>query len=227
MSRRAAECAIAEGRIYVNGEKAIIGQKIDPKCDKVTLDGKIISPTQPEKLYIMLNKPRGYVTTLSDERGRPTVASLVADCGARVYPVGRLDMDSEGLLLLTNDGELTLKLTHPRHEIPKIYHVTLKGEIPDKSLEALQNVRKIDNYELAPVKVSLIERSGGKTHIEITLFEGRNRQIRKMCESVELRITQLKRIAIGELSLSNLPVGRWRHLTKNQIEYLYEKEKSK
>ena len=227
MSRRAAEAAVEAGRVLVNDQKALIGQKIDPESDIVKLDGKIIKPISQDKLYIMLNKPRGYVTTLSDERGRPTVATLVANCGARVYPVGRLDMDSEGLLLLTNDGKLTLRLTHPRHEIPKIYHVTLRGEASDTDIVALQNIRKIDDYELAPVGIRLLSRGGGKTVVEFTLYEGRNRQIRKMCEAVSLRITRLQRIAIGELKLGDLPLGKWRHLTPAQIDYLYQKRKTK
>ena len=224
MSRRAAEAAVEAGRVLVNDQVATIGQKIDPQSDTVKLDGKIIKPISQDKLYIMLNKPRGYVTTLSDERGRPTVATLVANCGARVYPVGRLDMDSEGLLLLTNDGDLTLRLTHPRHEIPKIYHVTLRGEVSDEDVAALGSVRKIDDYELAPVGIRLLSRGDGKTVIEFTLYEGRNRQIRKMCEAVSLRITRLRRVAIGELKLSDLPLGKWRHLTQAQIDYLYQKK---
>lgn len=224
MSRRAAEAAVKAGRVLVNDQVATIGQKIDPQSDTVKLDGKIIKPISQDKLYIMLNKPRGYVTTLSDERGRPTVATLVANCGARVYPVGRLDMDSEGLLLLTNDGDLTLRLTHPRHEIPKIYHVTLRGEVSDEDVAALGSVRKIDDYELAPVGIRLLSRGDGKTVIEFTLYEGRNRQIRKMCEAVSLRITRLRRVAIGELKLSDLPLGKWRHLTQAQIDYLYQKK---
>ena len=227
MSRRAAEAAVEAGRVLINDQKALIGQKIDPESDIVKLDGKVIKPIAQDKLYIMLNKPRGYVTTLSDERGRPTVATLVANCGARVYPVGRLDMDSEGLLLLTNDGELTLRLTHPRHEIPKIYHVTLRGEVSDTDIAALSNVRKIDTYELAPVGIRLLSRSRGKTVVEFTLHEGRNRQIRKMCEAVSLRITQLRRVAIGELELGNLPLGKWQHLTPSQIDYLYQNKEDK
>lgn len=227
MSRRAAEAAVEAGRVLINDQKALIGQKIDPESDIVKLDGKVIKPISQDKLYIMLNKPRGYVTTLSDERGRPTVATLVANCGARVYPVGRLDMDSEGLLLLTNDGELTLRLTHPRHEIPKIYHVTLRGEISDANISALKDVRKIDDYELSPVGICLLSRGEGKTVVEFTLYEGRNRQIRKMCEAVSLRITQLRRVAIGELKLGALPLGKWRHLTPEQIDYLYQTKEDK
>lgn len=224
MSRRAAEAAVAAGRVTVNGSPAVIGQSVDPERDLITLDGKPIQPTAQQRLYIMLNKPRGYVTTLSDERGRPTVAELVADCGARVYPVGRLDMDSEGLLLLTNDGELTLRLTHPRHEIPKLYHVTLSGEVSDAQLDALRAVRRLDGYTLAPVGVRRLERGAHSTLVEFTLHEGRNRQIRRMCQACGLRITRLRRVAIGRLTLGDLKVGHWRHLTQQQIDYLYGKE---
>ena len=222
-SRREAENMIQAGRVTVNGKVAELGMKADPLTADIRVDGRPLAH-QEQRVYIMLNKPRGYVTTLSDERGRPTVTTLVADCGARVYPVGRLDMDSEGLLLLTNDGELTLRLTHPRHEIPKIYHVTLRGEVSDTDIVALQNVRKIDDYELAPVGIRLLSRGGGKTLVEFTLYEGRNRQIRKMCEAVSLRITQLRRVAIGELKLGDLPLGKWRNLTQTQIDYLYQKK---
>ncbi len=224
MSRRAAEAAIRDGRVTVNGVCALIGQKIDPECDSVTLDGKPVRKASIEKTYIMLNKPRGYVTTLSDEQGRHTVAELVADCGVRVYPVGRLDMDSEGLLLLTNDGELTLRLTHPRHEIPKIYHVTLKGKISGSDIDNLRSIRRIDNYELAPVGITLIAQGNNDSLVEFTLHEGRNRQIRKMCDAAELKITRLRRVAIGTLELGDLANGRWQYLTQKQIDYLYGKD---
>ena len=224
MSRRAAEAAIQDGRVTVNGEPAQIGQKIDPEQDIVTLDGKLIRNTNVEKTYIMLNKPRGYVTTLSDEQGRHTVAELVTDCGVRVYPVGRLDMDSEGLLLLTNDGELTLRLTHPRHDIPKIYHVTLKGQINSRDIDNLRSIRRIDNYDLAPVGVKLMSQGNNDSLVEFTLHEGRNRQIRKMCEAANLKITRLRRVAIGSLELGDLGNGRWKHLTQKQIDYLYGKD---
>ena len=224
MSRRAAEAAIRDGRVKVNGETALIGQKIDPEQDNVTLDGKVIRSENIQKTYIMLHKPRGYVTTLSDEQGRRTVAELVEDCGVRVYPVGRLDMNSEGLLLLTNDGELTLRLTHPRHEIPKIYHVTIPAEIDDEQLNKLKSVRRIDNYDLAPVGIRLLSHARSESCIEFTLYEGRNRQIRKMCEAADLKIKCLRRVAIGELHLGSLPCGKWQHLTQKQIDYLYGKE---
>lgn len=224
MSRRAAEAAVAAGRVTVNGVMATIGQSVDPEHDTVTLDGKLIRPVPPPRTYIMLNKPRGYVTTLSDERGRTTVATLVADCGVRVYPVGRLDMDSEGLLLLTNDGELTLRLTHPRHEIPKLYHVTLRGNVTDAQLDALRAVRRLDGRTLSPVGIRRLGQDVGGTVVEFTLHEGRNRQIRRMCSLCELHVTRLRRVAIGQLTLGDLKVGHWRHLTQKQIDYLYGKE---
>lgn len=225
MSRRAAEAAVAAGRVSVNGITAAIGQLVDPEHDAVTLDGNPVVFAPPPKTYIMLNKPRGYVTTLSDERGRHTVSELVSDCGVRVYPVGRLDMDSEGLLLLTNDGELTLRLTHPRHEIPKIYHVTLHGSVTDADISRLCAIRELDGYVLAPVTIRLLSRNAGYTILEFTLHEGRNRQIRRMCELCGMKITQLRRVAIGSLTLGRLPVGHWRPLTQSQIDYLYGKDK--
>lgn len=224
MSRRAAEAAVVAGRVTVNGVQAKIGQSVDPEHDAIMLDGKPVAKAPPQKTYIMLNKPRGYVTTLSDERGRRTVAELVADCGARVYPVGRLDMDSEGLLIMTNDGDLTLRLTHPRHEIPKIYLVTLAGEITEDKLNALRSVRKLDGYTLAPIGVRVAEHRREGTVVEFTLHEGRNRQIRRMCSLCDLRVIRLMRVSIGSLTLDGLKVGHWRPLTQSQIDYLYGKE---
>ncbi|MBO5845653.1 MAG: rRNA pseudouridine synthase, partial [Clostridia bacterium] len=157
MSRRAAEKEIELGKVRVNGEVATLGTRITPGVDSVTYLGKEVQmPKHKKKIYVMLNKPRGYLTTMSDDRGRPTVAELVADVGDRVYPVGRLDMDSEGLLLLTNDGDLALKLTHPRHEIPKIYHVKVSGVVDKDTLKALNSPMEIDGYKLLPVKTELI-----------------------------------------------------------------------
>ena len=221
MSRRAAEREIAEGKVKVNGEIAEAGRRIIPGVDKVTYLGKPVEmPKFKKNVYIMLNKPRGYLTTMSDDRGRATVAELVEDVGARVYPVGRLDMDSEGLLLLTNDGELALKLTHPRHEIPKIYHVKVGGVVSRETLKLLNSPMEIDGYKLLPVKTELISIKDNNSTLRMTLFEGRNRQIRKMCESVELEVLRLTRIAIGNISLGELAPGKWRYLTSSQVEYL-------
>lgn len=221
MSRRAAEKEIECGRVKVNGEVATSGQRIIPGVDTVTYKGKTVTmPKFKKNVYIMLNKPRGYLTTMSDDRGRATVAELVADVGTRVYPVGRLDMDSEGLLLLTNDGELALKLTHPRHEIPKIYHVRVNGKVEYPTLKALNAPMEIDGYKLLPVKTELISIKPEYSVLRMTLFEGRNRQIRKMCESVGLDVLRLCRIAIGNITLGELAPGKWRYLSSSQVEYL-------
>ena len=221
MSRRSAEKEIEAGNILVNGLKVEAGHKITPDKDLITYLGKPVRAKIPErKTYIMLNKPRGYVTTLSDDRSRKCVAELVKDLGTRVYPVGRLDMDSEGLLLLTNDGELANKLTHPRHSIPKIYHVKIKGEITPEQLKLLRSELVIDGYKIQPVGCEIITRKDNKTVLRMILYEGRNRQIRKMCEQTELEITTLQRVAIGNVKLGDLKPAAWRHLTASQVEYL-------
>ncbi len=227
MSRRAAEKEIANGKVKVNGITATEGQRITVGVDTVTYMGKTIEPPKfKKKVYIMLNKPRGYLTTMSDDRGRKTVAELVSDVGERVYPIGRLDMDSEGLLLLTNDGDLALKLTHPRHEIPKIYHVKVKGIVPKEKLKILNAPMEIDGYSLLPVKTELISIKNDCSVLKMTLFEGRNRQIRKMCEAVELDIIRLCRVAIGNIKLGELAPGKWRHLSASTVEYLLTSNKS-
>lgn len=220
MSRRAAEQAILDGKVTVNGERAEAGRRIFPDTDLVEYNGKPVLPSSVKKIYILLNKPRGFVTTLSDEKGRRTVAELVSGVGARVYPVGRLDMDSDGLLLLTDDGELTNKLTHPRHEIPKIYHVTISGKVSPEVIAALSSPMVIDGYKILPVKTRLISADASSSVLEMTLYEGRNRQIRKMCQTQNLKITRLCRVAIGDLCLGSLAVGKWRLLTAKEINYL-------
>ena len=221
MSRRAAEKEIENGKVKVNGITATAGQRIVVGVDKVTYLGKPVEmPKHKKKIYIMLNKPRGYITTMSDDRGRKTVAELLSGIEERVYPIGRLDMDSEGLLLLTNDGDLALKLTHPRHEIPKIYHVKVKGIVPKDKLKVLNAPMEIDGYSLLPVKTELISIKNDCSVLKMTLFEGRNRQIRKMCESVELEVLRLTRIAIGNIKLCELAPGKWKYLSPAQVEYL-------
>ena len=221
LSRRAAEEEIKAGRVTVNGVTAEIGQKIDPERDEVCYRGKPVTmETHPRNIYVMLNKPRGYVTTMHDEQGRPCVTKLIEDIPVRIYPIGRLDMDSEGLLLLTNDGDLAHKLTHPRHEIPKIYHVKIAGTVTQDQLKALGKPMKIDDYVIQPVDVKLISIQSNHCILKMTLFEGRNRQIRKMCQTQNLRILTLRRIAIGELELGNLAPGQWRYLTRSQVQYL-------
>ena len=217
LSRRAAEAEIAAGKVKVNGVVAQIGDSIDPDVDVVEYNGKRIRPrTNNKRHYIMLNKPRGYVTTMQDEKGRPTVANLTAGVGTRVYPVGRLDMDSEGLLLLTDDGEFANQLTHPRHEIPKIYHVTLSKVLTKEELAALRAPMELDGYRLQPVSVKKL----APDTVQMNLYEGRNRQIRRMCEAVGLKVIRLQRVAVGDLSLGDLPLGKWRELTTDEINYL-------
>ena len=222
VSRRSAEKAIENGEVTINGEKAEIGQKIRPGRDKIRYRRQSVSMTRKDskRIYLLVNKPVGYVTTMKDEMGRKCVKELVSGLGKRVYPVGRLDKDSEGLLIMTNDGELTNKLTHPRHKIPKIYHVRVKTAISADELRKLSGPMIIDDYEIQPVQCSIVKRSNEHTVIRMTLYEGRNRQIRKMCEQVGLEIEKLKRVAIGEISLGDLRPGKFRHMTVSQIRYL-------
>ena len=220
LSRRAAEQEIRAGHVRVNGLVAEIGQKIDPATDTVEYKGRTVRPASTQKHYILLHKPRGIVTTLSDEKGRTTVAELVKDLGVRLYPVGRLDMDSDGLILLTDDGALTERLTHPRHEIPKHYHVRIKGDVTAEQLAALGRPFLLDGYETRPVTVTPVSRTNHETVLKFTLFEGRNRQIRRMCEALELPILQLTRVAIGRIGIEGLAVGRYRSLTPDEINYL-------
>lgn len=220
-SRRAAEQIIRDGGVTVNGRLAGLGDSADPVRDKILVNGKPLRRAE-EKVYLMLNKPRGYVSTLKDERGRKTVRQLVAGCHARVYPVGRLDADSEGLLLMTNDGELTLHLTHPSHEAGKTYLVSVRGDL--RRLSGLEQPMEIDGYTVQPAKVYIRDQaSDTEAHIEMTIHEGRNRQIRKMCEKCGLEVRRLKRIAVGELMLDpKLAPGKWRALTPEEIAYLKE-----
>ena len=220
MSRRAAEEEIKKGKVTVNGTVAYLGLRIDPENDIIIYKGRKILPPKREKTYILLNKPRGTVTTLSDEKGRPTVISLLQGLNIRVYPVGRLDFDSDGLLLLTDDGELTNRLTHPKHQIPKIYHVTVKGEVNAEQLKKLSSELVIDGYKILPVATEIIKKEPSSTTLKMTLFEGRNRQIRKMCALCELSISSLTRVALGNITLGNLPKGKWRYLSQEEIEYL-------
>ncbi len=222
LSRRSAEEEIKKGKVKVNGTAAYLGMRIDPTCDTVEYEGRIIRPTEQQRVCIMLNKPRGFVTTLKDEKGRPTVLDLVSDLERRVYPVGRLDMDSDGLLLLTDDGELANVLTHPKHEIPKIYRVTVCGRVKEEQLTLLRSPLQIDGYKILPVKTELIayDKATDKTVLQMELYEGRNRQIRKMCALAQLKITRLSRIAIGSLTLGTLKNGKWRYLTDSEITYL-------
>lgn len=220
MSRRASEKVIEAGNVKVNGQIAKLGDKVDPENDTIVYNGKVIKPSSEKKRYIMLNKPLGYVTTTSDEKGRETVLTLVKEVGERLYPVGRLDMYSEGLLILTNDGELTNRLTHPKHNMNKVYSVIIKGEISPDVLHTLNSPMEIDGYKLKPVKVRVVSLKNGNSNTLFTLSEGRNRQIRKMCDACGLTIMRLTRISIGKLKLGELERGKWRDLTSSEIAYL-------
>jgi 23S rRNA pseudouridine2605 synthase len=221
LSRRAAEAEIRAGRVLVNGKIAEIGQRIDPDKDLIEYNGRAVTHAPAaKKHYILLNKPRGFVTTLSDEKGRSTVAELVKDVGFRVYPVGRLDMDSDGLLLLTDDGELTNRLTHPRHEIPKHYTVAIRGAVSEARLARLNEPFVLDGYTTLPAEVKRIGGEGNATLLTFRLYEGRNRQIRRMCEEVGLSITRLTRTAIGRITLGALAIGKYRHLSEQEVAYL-------
>lgn len=217
-SRRKSEELIEMGKVKVNGHTAHIGDKINPKRDIVTVRGKKINKSD-KMYYIMLNKPRGYVTTVSDELGRKTVMDLI-DVNARVYPVGRLDKDSEGLLILTNDGAFANALTHPKHNYTKVYRVTVRPAVNDGILERLRNGIEIDGRRTAPCDVNVITEEEGRVVLEFILREGRNRQIRKMCEAVDLEVARLKRISIGPVKLGMLAVGKSRQLTDNEVRKL-------
>lgn len=213
-SRRAAEKMIQDGRVTVNGSVALLGQSADPEIDEILLDGKQL-PTGSEYIYVLLHKPRGYVTTLSDEKGRRTVAELVSDCGVRVYPVGRLDMDSEGLLLFTNDGDFANALMHPKHEVEKSY-LTWVEDYSETALAALKKPITLDGYTIRAPKVHVVKPG----LLEITIHEGRNRQVRRMCEAAGMHVTRLKRVREGSLHLGDLPLGKWRYLTPAEVESL-------
>ena len=213
-SRRKAEEWISAGRVQVNGAVAALGDSADPEQDEILLDGKPL-PEAGNKVYILLHKPRGYVTTLSDEKGRKNVVELV-DCGTRVYPVGRLDMDSEGLLILTNDGDFANTMMHPKHEVCKTYEVWVKG-FHEKAEQLLRRPIELDGYRIRPPKVALLEQTGDKAKFSVTIHEGRNRQVRRMCEAAGMTVTRLKRVSEGSLQLGSLPLGKWRYLTEEEL----------
>ena len=217
-SRRTAETYLAAGRVTVNGQTAQLGQRADPDRDEILVDGRPLA-RRAEPVYILLNKPRGYVSTLSDERGRKTVAELVADCGARVYPVGRLDLDSEGLLLLTNDGDWAQRLLHPRHEVEKTYHVSVFGPVAGAAAR-LAAVTDLDGEPIRPARVEVLRQTARTAVLAVTIHEGKNRQIRRMCAACGLAVKRLRRVREGSLELGNLPPGKWRSLTKNEVEAL-------
>ena len=219
-SRRQAEKWIEEGRVRVNGNTAHLGDTADITEDVIEVDGKRL-PKAVKKVYLMLNKPRGYVTTLSDEKGRKNAAELVAGCGTRVYPVGRLDMDSEGLLIFTNDGEFANLMMHPRHEVDKVYRVWVTNFAPEK-LEALAEPIELDGYMIKKPKVRPVRMEPTRAILDVTIHEGRNRQVRRMCQAAGLEVARLKRISEGSLRIGELKTGAWRYLEPREIEMLLQ-----
>lgn len=217
-SRRAAEEMIQAGRVTCNGKLCYLGDTADPELDQICIDHKPL-PTQGRRLYIMLHKPKGYVTTLSDEKGRKNAAQLVEDCGERVYPVGRLDMDSEGLLLFTNDGKFANRMMHPSHEVQKVYRTTVQGFSGDALLR-LQKPMVLDGYTLSVPEVEVESCAGDTACLLITIHEGRNRQVRRMCARVGMHVKRLVRIREGSLTLDDLPSGKWRYLTDEECSTL-------
>lgn len=215
-SRRTAEKWIQEGIVTVNGKIVRLGDTADADTDEICINGKPL-PAEPKNVYVVLNKPRGYVTTLSDEKGRRDVTMLVSDCNQRIYPVGRLDMDSEGLLLLTNDGEFANCLMHPRHTVEKEYEVWVEGYKTGDEIK-LRTPIVLDGYRIAPPEVRCMRTDGTKAVLNIMIHEGRNRQIRRMCSAVGLNVTRLKRVREGSLELGDVPVGKWRFLTPEEVE---------
>ena len=223
MSRRAAERAMLEGRVTVNGVEAVPGEKADPEKDEILVDGVRLKASETRR-YLMLNKPKGYITSMHDEKGRRCVEELVRDAGERVYPIGRLDMYSEGLLLLTNDGDFANRVMHPSHELDKCYHTWVTGTDLKESLRLLQSPMVIDGYRIRPAVVSVLEGRRDAVLLSITIHEGRNRQIRKMCRNAGLKVIRLQRVSVGGLLLGDLRPGEWRELTPRELEEIWNKK---
>lgn len=220
-SRRKSEELIAAGKVKVNGVTALIGDNVSPKHDKVTVSGKKVVSVK-KNVYIMLNKPRGFITTMNDEHDRKCVAELVKDINTRVYPVGRLDRESEGLLIMTNDGEFTNALTHPSKHVSKTYRVTIRPTITKEQATEFRNGIEIDGRMTAPADLRVLETQENRTVVEVTIYEGRNRQIRKMFEALGIEVARLKRTKVGNLKLGMLKQGAYRDLTEDEVNSLYE-----
>lgn len=218
-SRRKAEEMITQGKVKINGKTAVLGDKVTA-ADKVTVSGKRIVMPRKRCRYIMLNKPRGYVTTMSDERGRKCVAELVQNVGERVYPIGRLDKDSEGMLVFTNDGEFANKVMHPRNNVYKIYRVTVRPDINEEQLVKLETGVELDGSKTAPAIVHVVHKEPGRVVLEMILHEGKNREIRRMCDAVGLQVARLRRIQIGGVKMGMLKQGDWRDLTEKEVKNL-------
>lgn len=216
-SRRGADVMITEGRVTVNGRPVeSIGMDIDPDADTVAVDGTLLAP-QNKNIYILLNKPAGVLSTCHDDRGRKTVLDMIAGIEERIFPVGRLDYDTEGLLILTNDGEFAYRCTHPKHEMDKTYEAVIHGRLDDGAVRHLENGVLLDGTKTAPAKIKFFERSESKARLEITIHEGRNRQVKRMFETVGCHVMNLKRTSFGKLNMGGLQPGQWRYLTSNEL----------
>ncbi|MFZ5943460.1 MAG: pseudouridine synthase [Bacillota bacterium] len=221
-SRRSCEELILQGKVKINGALVTtLGTKVDPLRDIVEIENKLVK-IRDEKVYLLLNKPDGYVTTVSDPQGRPTVMDLLREVQVRVYPVGRLDYQTEGLLLLTNDGKLSFRLTHPKHKVIKVYETLVKGSPASDALKKLREGIKLEDGMTAPALVKVIKQEGSNTLLEISIHEGRNRQIRRMCKAINHPVLKLKRLQIGPIRLGNLPKGNFRYLKETEIKKLME-----
>jgi len=219
-SRRASEALILEGRVKVNGITVKeLGTKVNPESDIIEVDGKVCN-IDKEYVYILLNKPKGILTSVKDPFGRPTVIDLLKGIKTKVFPVGRLDKDTQGLLLLTNDGELTYKITHPKHKVEKTYIAHVEGVVCPKDIEALKNGIMLEDGLTSPAKVKIIKKLDNSTVLELKIHEGRKRQVRRMCDAIGHPVINLKRTQIGNLSLNGLKVGQWRYLNQDEIDYL-------
>lgn len=214
-SRRAAETYILAGRVTVNGEPAELGMRADPERDEIYVDGKVLGGRE-KLVYLLLNKPRGYVTTLSDEKGRKNVADLVRACGVRVYPVGRLDLDSEGLLLMTNDGDLMQHLLHPSHEVNKTYHVSVYGAVAGAA-KRIAALKDLEGEPIRPAQVEVLRQTQETAELAVTIHEGKNRQVRRMCAACGLTVKRLRRVREHTLELGDLAPGVWRYLTEAEV----------
>ena len=218
-SRRKSEEMIEAGKVKVNGRVATLGDKVDPVRDKIVVSGKRVVRNKT-KMYIMLHKPRGFVTTMSDELGRKCVSELVEDAGVRLFPVGRLDRNSEGLLLMTNDGEFSNMLTHPSRHVSKVYRVTVREKVTEEQLTKLTEGIMLDGTKTLPCDIHIIDKGENRTVLNVVLYEGRNRQIRRMCETVGLTVIRLKRTEIAGVRLGMLPQGKWRELNEKEMQHL-------
>ncbi len=221
-SRRKSEELISKGKVKVNGRFASLGDKIDPQTDVVSVLGEVLLSKNKENIYLALNKPRGYVTTMNDEKGRKCVKDLLKGLDRRVFPVGRLDKDSEGLLLLTDDGEFSNAVTHPSNNIEKTYRVCVKPAADDRQISLLMSGVVIDGKATCPAKILDISNDTDRTRFTITINEGRNREIRKMCERVGLSVARLKRVSIGNFKLGSLKPGEYKILTKDEVNLIFK-----